>query len=353
MRTVLSISPAICATVCNAATIVEANDRCPLSFPENSTYDQSVIIACPDTPAHLCSGVFSDADDDMVEIRRLARSDFESIRISLRDAFSPDDFQIDVPADELDLRLRQNSYRADISVGAFHENAMVGFALSAIRTIGHEKVGFGVVGAVLKEWRRRGIAQTMLRALTEIARTYDANKYMLIVEAGNSAAVTLYSNMGFDVTNSFQNLDLKGPVPPLKSSGLSVFKADVNRTLAIANNFPPYDFSWHNMDQGILETEESQIAGIVKDDDGETLAYGVFQPATQRISRFGIKPTGIAIESLAAHSLLLFISDRMPKGSKPKIYQLPSDETRLATLVKPLGFENISDEQLEMTMDLE
>jgi ribosomal protein S18 acetylase RimI-like enzyme len=274
-----------------------------------------------------------------VEIMTLLPSDLGKIHRCLCDGFSTKATKVDVPLDEIALKLAQNGYRPDISLGAFHEGAMIGFWLSALRTIDDKKTAFGTGTTVLKEWRGNGIAKIMIKVALEMARQKAAGGYSLLVEASNTPAISLYRKLGFEISRRFVSYSAERPHVPFDSLRFRAEAVDTGRALEAGAIISHEEFSWYNMDEGIRDTQDSHVAAIALDEEGKESAYGIFQPSTGRVSRLDVRSMKNDREIAAIQGILSFFDRHALEGRPPEIFQVHEKSSRIVPHLRLLGFQ--------------
>ena len=279
-----------------------------------------------------------------VSTRRLLDSDFKDIHRVICAGFD-----VEIPIAEIDIRLRQGGYDPLISIGAFHEKAMVGFWLSSFRTIGDQDEAFCTGAAVLSEWRRMGIATRLFRHAEAIAREMKASAYRLLVDPGNKAAVALYEKAGFLKSREFVTYSADEISFDLEENDVMAFTVQLEKAVS-AGNLMRHPLSWSGMSEGLFGVRDSLIAAVAVH-EGQDAGYGIFQPITGRIVQFGIKMMNRRLEISTAQALLRLIFEFSEDKRKPELFQIPSESMRIPALLSDFGFRQ-SDRESEMMLDL-
>ena len=84
---------------------------------------------------------------------------------------------------------------SSLAIGAYHDSGeLVGFAIVSRYVDAWHVMNI----AVVPEFRRRGIAQSLLERLFEVTSTDPRRGYTLEVRVSNAAAIRLYERLGFE-----------------------------------------------------------------------------------------------------------------------------------------------------------
>lgn len=147
---------------------------------------------------------FADADDHTVEIREYTDSDFEGL-LEMYLAFDPEDRAQGIPPTN-DTRIREWLDRIltddAVNVAAWAEGHLVGHA--TLVPDGAEEYELAIF--VLGDYQELGIGTRLITALLGAGQDHGVEQVWLSVERWNTAARTLYRNVGFEPskTESFE-----------------------------------------------------------------------------------------------------------------------------------------------------
>jgi ribosomal-protein-alanine N-acetyltransferase len=121
----------------------------------------------------------------MIEIRRLQLRDLSAIDVIERAAY-PTPWSRSMFAGEL-------AKPSSICLGAFLDNRLVGYLIVSRYVDAWHVMNV----AVASEYRRRGIASTLLGQLFELTSDDHRRGYTLEVRVSNKSAIKLYERLGF------------------------------------------------------------------------------------------------------------------------------------------------------------
>src|SRR5713226_9186716 len=116
---------------------------------------------------------------------------------AFNDAFSDYDIPAKYTTEYLTNLVTRRGYRADLAVGAFDGDRLVGFVFNCLDGDAAYNSGTGVVIS----HRRRGIARQLMQRSIE---TLPAKRYILEVIETNERAAALYRELGFLETRRLQ-----------------------------------------------------------------------------------------------------------------------------------------------------
>lgn len=127
----------------------------------------------------------------MITYSNLTGLSISYLKNIFNEAFS--DYTIPMQLDEKQIRahLESNDFDPKLSIGCFDGDKMVGFVF-----VGHRDNRLYDAGtAVIKEYRRNGIAREMLEKI--IAKMDKSDEFILECISTNSRALKLYESLGF------------------------------------------------------------------------------------------------------------------------------------------------------------
>jgi ribosomal protein S18 acetylase RimI-like enzyme len=187
----------------------------------------------------------------LIDIRSLAGESWETLTTAFNDAFSDYDIPAHYTVQYVEQLVTRRGYRADLALGAFDGDRLVGFVFNALDGDRAYNSGTGVVPS----HRRLGIARQLMERSIE---TLTAREYVLEVIETNTRAIALYRGLGFEERRRFQcwtfEAQRREKIPELAN-------VDYDALLAWADVEP----SWQNSPASIRRTIEPHA--ILGNDD--------------------------------------------------------------------------------------
>jgi ribosomal-protein-alanine N-acetyltransferase len=131
---------------------------------------------------------------DEVRLREYRRGDLDAI------------FALDVVCFEPPFRFTREAMRrfaeakSALTVIAESGEEIAGFSIAQVERVGGARAAYVVTLDVAPEWRRRGLAQRMMRQIEEQARAAQCVEMALHVSVENESAVRFYERAGYERT---------------------------------------------------------------------------------------------------------------------------------------------------------
>ncbi len=192
---------------------------------------------------------------------------------------------------EFDQMLRRTGCRAELSVGAFEGDELIGFIHNGIRPWQGVLAAYDQGTAVVPAWRRQGITSALFDGLLPILKTAGVGRYVLEVLQKNKPAYELYLKKGFQVTREFDCLAREKAGLPAANAGWvlttveDVTALDWDACAALWDDSP----SWQNSPDSVRA-----IAGCFKavtaTMDGQLAGYGIIDRRTGSIPQLAVAP---------------------------------------------------------------
>jgi ribosomal protein S18 acetylase RimI-like enzyme len=198
----------------------------------------------------------------------------------------------------------------------------------------------------LKEYRGKGLATEIFEYSIPYLREANINHYLLEVLQHNTKAVSVYRNIGFEVTRElnyfvWKNEDIKNEVENIKIS-CSIEKIDLKKHNSVSNFWDFYP-SWQNSFESIQRASEDFIS-LGAFVDRKLVGYCIFEPNSGDVTQIAVdKPfrrKGIA-------SLLLHETMKINKIAKTKLLNTDISCNSIVDFLKAKNIE-LSGKQYEM-----
>ena len=135
-----------------------------------------------------------------MELRTLETTSIDQIHRAFVDAFSDYVVPMKPVREQLLEMFTRRGWRPELSVGAFHDGELVGFAINALEGRRSYNSGTGVIPSQ----RRAHIGYDIMCRASDVLRRAGAREYVLEVIEANIAARRLYERAGFTATRHLQ-----------------------------------------------------------------------------------------------------------------------------------------------------
>lgn len=284
----------------------------------------------------------------MIDYKTLENTSIETLHEAFVNAFSDYQVKIDLPLWKLQQMLKRRGYAAEISMGAFVGDKLVGFVLNGFRDWNGESTVYDTGTGVIGEYRKQGITSSMLSNIRALLNEKCVEQYLLEVIQTNTNAVNLYKKQGFEVVRDFACFILdKSKYKPVKTYTVEhvdrFSAADWEQYKSFWDFYP----SWQNSIDSIKTMPDNFIYSVVRIDNNAA-GYGIIEKKTGDIPQIAVnkeyRHKGIAGSILA---------DLIENTDSQRICCLNVDDTSKDTkdfLLKS-GFNNYIS-QYEMVLKL-
>jgi len=144
----------------------------------------------------------------MIEIKPLSETSFEKIHGAFAKSFEDYVEPFDLTKDQLKYMVERRGCNYELSFGAFDGDKLVGLTLNGIGQWNEKPTAYDTGTGIIKEYRRKGIAARMFNESLPVLRSSNIDQYLLEVIQTNTAAVDLYTKMGFRITREFDYYEI-------------------------------------------------------------------------------------------------------------------------------------------------
>lgn len=227
----------------------------------------------------------------MIKIKQLTSTSIEEIHEAFSRAFADYVEPFDLTKDQLQYMIERRGCDFNLSVGAFHEDKLVGLTLNGMGEWNGKRTAYDTGTGVVKEFRKQGIATKMFVESLPILKEHGISQYLLEVICENTSAFELYKKAGFKVVRNFDYfIAEKGN---LKFGNKSISDEFSIREIEKPNwnlfkTFWEFNPSWQNSIDSInRKFEFFKTLGVFKKD--ELVGYGIIEKHTGDIPQFAIR----------------------------------------------------------------
>ncbi|MEJ8544249.1 GNAT family N-acetyltransferase [Brevibacillus borstelensis] len=212
-----------------------------------------------------------------ITIKRFPECTLSEITEAWNRGFEGYYFPVAMTVESLMQRLGTEGYTASLSVVAFANGAPVGLVASGVRTVGGKKVAWNGGTGVATEYRRQGVAKSLMEATLALYREAEVQLATLEAVSQNDKAISLYRQLGYEVIDKllfWQHNEAFAIEHPFGDP--ASFPYRIRRGVpqeAASLSFYPASTPWQNQWQGLRDGE----AAFVEDDTGQTVAYALYK----------------------------------------------------------------------------
>lgn len=224
------------------------------------------------------------------------------------------DYELQLNERQLLAMLSRRGWDPDLSFGAFHQGRLVSFTLNGIGMFNGIKTAYDTGTGTIEAFRGKGLASSIFEHSTPYLKNAGVKHYLLEVLQHNTAAVSLYRKLGFEITREFnyfsEEAENVSPQEKPFPSDLQI-KAVNLAQIETLSHFQDFSPSWQNSFEAIERMpEDFKIFGAYR--DGEALGYCVFEPVSGDITQLAVdknhRRQGIA-SALLVHALKFNLND--------------------------------------------
>ncbi|MDE5706810.1 MAG: GNAT family N-acetyltransferase, partial [Alistipes sp.] len=218
-------------------------------------------------------------------ITSLENHTFETLFEAFSAAFADYDRQWD--AGQLRAMLERRGFVPALSFAACDDTGRIAACtLNGIGSFNGKRTAYDTGTGTLKEYRGRGVAAEIFRhALPRLAQS-GVEQYLLEVLQQNSAAVSVYRGLGFEVSREFDYfIRPNDGIAPRSTPSAPSLRIEPVAAAADGELLPFGDFrpSWQNSAESILRAAK-QIAGYDLRCGERTIGRIFFEPASGDIA---------------------------------------------------------------------
>ena len=221
----------------------------------------------------------------LILYKTLESTSLEALHEAFIAAFFDYQVKIDMPFQKFQLMLKRRGYNPATSVGAFHNEMLVGFVLNGLRNWNGKSTAYDLGTGVIPKWRRHKIISEILKREQKLYKENNINSYLLEVIKENTPALDLYRKEGFEVQREFSCFLMdKNKFLPIKTYNVEhVNKLDFIKL----KEFWDFNPSWQNSIDSINSVSEAFSYSVVRIDHN-VVAYGIIDKETGDIPQIAV-----------------------------------------------------------------
>jgi ribosomal protein S18 acetylase RimI-like enzyme len=223
-----------------------------------------------------------------MEIKSLAKTDFETIFKAFNQAFA--DYEMQLNSEQLFAMLKRRGYNPDLSFAAFENDEIVSFVFNGIGDFYGIQTAYDTGTGTLKEYRGQGLATKILEYSIPFLKEANIKQYILEVLQHNTKAVSVYRNVGSEVSREFNYFIQKSEniQNTIKSSETSyiIEKIDIEK-YGFLSDFWDFYPSWQNSFESIKRASEGFVClGVFA--ENKLVGYCVFEPISGDVTQLAV-----------------------------------------------------------------
>lgn len=282
-----------------------------------------------------------------MEIKSLDKIDFDTIYRAFSQAFA--DYELQVNKAQLQTMLQRRGFNPGLSFAAFEGNKIVAFTLNGIGNFNSEPTAYDTGTGTLSDYRGKGLATDIFEYSIPFLRKAGVKQYLLEVLQHNTKAVSVYRNLGFEVSREFNYFRQKNEEieQVIEENVLHSIRRINLEELGSVSAFGDFFPSWQNSFESIKRAPKDFIyLGVFL--ENRLVGYGVFEPTSGDITQIAVdkenRRKGVA-------SLLLREMVRLNKNDTIKVINTAISCDSITNFLKRKNID-LSGKQFEMIKSL-
>lgn len=222
-----------------------------------------------------------------MEIKSLANIDFNTIFNGFSRAFA--DYEMQLNRVQLEAMLKRRGFNPDISFAAFEGDQIIAFTLNGTGYFNGIPTAYDTGTGTLKEYRGQGLATKIFEYSIPYLKENHIRQYLLEVLQHNTKAISVYRNLGFEVSREFNYFRQKNE--EIRNYSITDFvctieSIEIKETDSIAGFWDFYP-SWQNSFESIGRSAEEFVT-LGAFTGNKLIGYAVFEPTSGDITQIAV-----------------------------------------------------------------
>lgn len=138
---------------------------------------------------------------NIMEIKSLINTSYDDLFEAFEQAFA--DYEVQLNKTELRKMMKRRGCDPKLSFAAFDADRIVSFTCNGIGNFNGTLTAYDTGTGTLKDYRGQGLATKVFEESIPDLKAAGIKEYLLEVLQHNTGAVSLYRNIGFEVTREF------------------------------------------------------------------------------------------------------------------------------------------------------
>ncbi len=221
-----------------------------------------------------------------MDIRPLGKLSFHKLYATWNEAYKG--YVREWTKEELAAMLHRRGYMAELSFGAFDNGELVSFTLNGIGEWKGQKAAYDTGTGTISAYRGKGLATSIFNASVPFLKEAGIKQYLLEVLQDNAKAISVYQNIGFITTRSFnyfvQEVDKVISNEKVATNSLRIIDLPGMSEVSSFWDFMP---SWQNSHAAIMR-QPGDFTVIGAYDNERLTGYGIIEPTTGDIPQLAV-----------------------------------------------------------------
>ncbi len=218
-----------------------------------------------------------------INVQSLACVDVQVLKDCFNIAFQKYYTPCQLSTEQFAEKLITEAIDLKLSFGLFDEDALIGFMLYGLDSIGMHRLAYNAGTGILPEYRGHKLSYLLFEHSVNQLRTAGITKILLEVKEQNTTALRIYERIGFSVTrrlNSYQGKPILREVDPVEIETLPVPDWELIKRNCEWN--PSWQYSTN-----CIKRAQSKYTLQIARHDKQPVAYCISNFNTGRVAHFG------------------------------------------------------------------
>ena len=223
-----------------------------------------------------------------MDIKSLGGVHFDCIYNAFSLAFK--DYDVQLNKSQLIKMLKRRGFDPNLSFAYFDNGEIISFILNGIGNFNGRPTAYDTGTGTIEEYRGQGLASKLFEHSIPFLKKENIKQYLLEVIQHNTNAVSLYKNMGFNITRELFYYILKKDF--FSDNKCQCEYNLINRIdfSQLKDHISFWDFqpSWQNGIESVIRDQDA-FETIVVLDNGSIIGYCIYEPETGDIAQLAVK----------------------------------------------------------------
>jgi ribosomal protein S18 acetylase RimI-like enzyme len=220
-----------------------------------------------------------------MQFKNLKDIDLSYLLSIINDSFADYIVPMHISMDKFELKIQSEQIDLSISVGAFHNNELVGFILHGSKNINGELHAYNAITGVLPAHRKQKLTVKMYNFILPHLKELGYTQIQLEAITNNVPALKSYIESGFSITRILECY--KGKVKQLHSVMDENITIQKNWDGNVNSYIWDWEPTWQNDITSISNVKEN-VTCINYKVDNEIVGYLLFNNITYRVQQFAV-----------------------------------------------------------------